>query len=201
MDLKDLETLLIDMKDEYCVCNNNLYSYEFFENLEYSELIDFSMNHMPSSLFKYYPNTVDPVNGFNYSYESLKKNNVYMQNPSRFDDVYDCYFNFDKEILLKYCLNDIIEFSEDDLQNDRTYLEVLNTVIDQYVQEHTDHNGFIIFDNVPYYNKNEFKDYICKLVHFNFEMSGSNMRNVSDNCEINETLKACYKLLDKRLLY
>lgn len=57
---------------------------------------------MPTSLYKYFPNSTDLKNGRNYSQEALKNNTVYLQQPSQFDDPYDCTALVDEEEFARY---------------------------------------------------------------------------------------------------
>lgn len=56
-----------------------------------------TINTMPKSLYKYFTNTVNPEEGRNYSQEALEKNTVFLQQPSLFDDPYDCAALIDEQ--------------------------------------------------------------------------------------------------------
>lgn len=69
------------------------------------ELFDASIHFMRKSLFKYYPNSIsidEENNKHNYSLDALKNNTIYLSQPSKFDDPYDCNLFVDgKEFALK----------------------------------------------------------------------------------------------------
>lgn len=65
------------------------YSLEEIQKLTQNNFCLQNIRSMPSSLYKYFPNTISEK-GINYSQEALKNNTVYLQNPALFDDPYDC---------------------------------------------------------------------------------------------------------------
>ena len=91
---------------DYCSINGNSYLKSEIANLSWREYISFSLYQMPNKLYKFYPNTIDPNNGRNYSQEALKNNTVFLQSPLRFDDPYDSTLYLDErefhEVRLKY---------------------------------------------------------------------------------------------------
>ena len=52
---------------------------------------------MPSSLYKYFSNTVSTKTQRNHSLDALENNTVYLQNPMLFDDPYDCTIVVDEQ--------------------------------------------------------------------------------------------------------
>jgi len=99
-------TCLRDNVSDYCSINGNSYLKSEIANLSWREYISFSLYQMPNKLYKFYPNTIDPNNGRNYSQEALKNNTVFLQSPLRFDDPYDSTLYLDErefhEVRLKY---------------------------------------------------------------------------------------------------
>ena len=73
------------------------YSLDEIANLTESDFAVQRIQTMPSSLYKYYPNTIDLKNGRNYSEEALENNTVYLQQPCQFDDPYDSTIQIDEQ--------------------------------------------------------------------------------------------------------
>lgn len=58
--------------------------------------------HMPKSLFKFFP--------FNHnSLKCIENNSVFMNNPSNFNDPFDCLLCANENEFLKYCLLDYLK--------------------------------------------------------------------------------------------
>ena len=66
------------------------YSATEIANLAQEDFAIQMISTMPQSLYKYFPNTINQKDGRNYSQEALKNNTVFLQQPSLFDDPYDC---------------------------------------------------------------------------------------------------------------
>lgn len=66
------------------------YSATEIANLAQEDFAIQMISTMPQSLYKYFPNTINQKDGRNYSQEALKNNTVFFQQPSLFDDPYDC---------------------------------------------------------------------------------------------------------------
>lgn len=84
------------MKQNEYIIQNQVYTQEQIEKLSLAEWAVNRITNMPKSLVKYFPNVIDEETGRNYSLEALENNTVYLQNPDKFDDVYDCSIVFDK---------------------------------------------------------------------------------------------------------
>lgn len=87
---------------------------------------DFKMRcvyNMPTSLFRYFPNTFSQ-NCMNHSFNALETNEVFMQDPKQFNDPYDSYFCINNEQFisekLKYylCLAKI-NFTDENTNDER----------------------------------------------------------------------------------
>ena len=75
---------------------------EQIAKLTWRKLFDSNIHCMRKSLFKYFSNSVDNINGRNYSQEALINNTVFLSAPSDFDDPYDCNIFIDgKEFALQ----------------------------------------------------------------------------------------------------
>ena len=66
------------------------YSLDQIKKLTRTDFCLQNITNMPLSLYKYFPNVISPDTGINYSQEALINNTVYLQNPTLFDDPYDC---------------------------------------------------------------------------------------------------------------
>lgn len=128
-DLKSLLTLIQSaaptLLNSCCIINGEFLPLEDVQNMGYDEFVSHAKGIMPRKLYKYFSNLpttlTDPVSGepildektgkpktINYSKEALKKNTVFLQSPSLFDDVYDSDISLDFETyekirLLEYC--------------------------------------------------------------------------------------------------
>lgn len=72
----------------------------FLEQIQKLIRTDFclqNITNMPLSLYKYFPNVTSSDTGINYSQEALINNTVYLQNPTLFDDPYDCTILADEQ--------------------------------------------------------------------------------------------------------
>ena len=74
-----------------------LYSATEIINLAQENFTLQTIRTMPLSLYKYFPNTINPEDGRNYSQEALENNTVFLQQPSLFDDPYDCTVLVDEQ--------------------------------------------------------------------------------------------------------
>lgn len=128
-DLKSLLTLIQSaaptLLNSCCIINGEFLPLEDVQNMGYDEFVSHAKGIMPRKLYKYFSNLpttlTDPVSGepildektgkpktINYPKEALKKNTVFLQSPSLFDDVYDSDISLDFETyekirLLEYC--------------------------------------------------------------------------------------------------
>lgn len=73
------------------------YSAGAIDSLTQEGLVIQTIGTMPSSLYKYFSNTIDIETGRNYSQEALENNTVFLAQPSQFDDPYDCTILIDEE--------------------------------------------------------------------------------------------------------
>ena len=74
---------------DICFINGTPHLKREIASISWRSYIEFSLLQMPRKLYKFFPNTVDPENGRNYSKEALTNNTVYLQSPILFDDPYD----------------------------------------------------------------------------------------------------------------
>lgn len=74
-----------------------IYSLAEIANLTNENFVSTTIKIMPQSLYKYYPNTINLNDGRNYSQEALENNTVFLQQPSLFDDPYDCTVLVDEQ--------------------------------------------------------------------------------------------------------
>ncbi len=80
--------------DNYCIVNNNFFLLEDIERMGSTEFGLRSKFSMPLKLYKYFPNKVGIDNDgnetkVNYSLQALETNQVYLNSPDLFDDVFD----------------------------------------------------------------------------------------------------------------
>lgn len=73
------------------------YSSTEIKDLTWENFAVSNVQTMPTGLYKYFPNIINPENGRNYSQEALKNNTVFLQQPSYFDDPYDCTILVDEQ--------------------------------------------------------------------------------------------------------
>ena len=74
---------------DICFINGTPHLKTEITNISWRDYMEFALSLTPRKLYKYFPNTVNPDNGRNYSQEALKNNTVYLQSPILFDDPYD----------------------------------------------------------------------------------------------------------------
>lgn len=78
------------------------YSAAEIAGLKQEDFVIQTINTIPKSLYKYFPNTINPDDGRNYSQEALENNTVFLQQPSLFDDPYDCTVLIDEQEFARY---------------------------------------------------------------------------------------------------
>lgn len=114
MEINELINNLCCIKNELfnstCIVNNQISKLEEVEKLGLHEFSVRCHLNMPLKLYKYFSNKEEIVNGdkVNYSIQALLNNTVYMQKPTKFDDVYDSeisvdYLEYEKLRLIEYC--------------------------------------------------------------------------------------------------
>lgn len=95
------------MKDLNCKINEEFCSLEEVENLGIDKFKEWVIKHMPSKLYKYYPNIIEK-SGRNYSLESLKNNTIFLNDSSNFDDCFDCAIDLDNQKFYMLKLKSIV---------------------------------------------------------------------------------------------
>lgn len=98
--------------------------------------------HMPKSLFKFFP--------FNHnSLKCIETNSVFMNNPSNFNDPFDCLLCANENEFLKYCLLDYLK-ETDAVGREILSQDELNKLEHSYCGDWEQHNGSIYntFDSV-----------------------------------------------------
>ena len=98
--------------------------------------------HMPKSLFKFFP--------FNHnSLKCIENNSVFMNNPSNFNDPFDCLLCANENEFLKYCLLDYLK-ETDAVGREILSQDELNKLEHSYCGDWEQHNGSIYntFDSV-----------------------------------------------------
>ena len=82
--------------DKYCIVNNSFFLLDDIEKMGNSEFGLRAKSNMPLKLYKYFPNTIKEETDeagncvkMNYSLRALETNEVYLNSPERFDDVFD----------------------------------------------------------------------------------------------------------------
>ena len=153
MDLYDvvsyIQSATSELNDSYCLVNGALMRLEQIQNMGCKEFWMRSKLNMPNKFYKYYPNTYEEENGklINYSLLALENNTVFMQSPSKFDDVYDSdihieYWDYEKYRLLEYCrrsqLNIVNESTTQELND-----SFLRWIIETYQRTHSFDSFFI----------------------------------------------------------
>ena len=73
--------------------NDILYNEEQINQITWDNFTLSIVNSHPKYLYKYFPNSTN--DGKNHSVEAIENNTVFLQNPIKFDDPYDC----------NYCVN------------------------------------------------------------------------------------------------
>jgi len=147
MDIQELlnnrQQLANELSSEFCVINGDLILLSEVEKMGYDEFLLRSKINMPLKLYKYFPNKEtknEKEELVNYSLQALKNNTVYMQSPSKFDDVYDSdvnidYFEYHKYRLIEYCRRCGIDIGDDKSTDFFVKLPILRceSVIDDLV--------------------------------------------------------------------
>lgn len=123
MDLKEMiinfEQMAPQVTKSCCLVNGAFMSLNKIEQMGYDEFSMQSKINMPPKLYKYFPNIPEKIDGkvINHSIQALKNNTVFMQSPSKFDDVYDSdisldYSTYERLRLMEYCRRCQIEVKE-----------------------------------------------------------------------------------------
>ena len=149
MDIKDLlnnrQQLANELASEFCVINGAFIPLSEVEKMGYDEFSLRSKINMPLKLYKYFPNKEtknEKEELVNYSLQALKNNTVYMQSPSKFDDVYDSdvnidYYEYHKYRLIEYCRRCGI-----DVDKDKSIEEIGTVFLQAILQSYDKHKDF-----------------------------------------------------------
>ncbi len=91
--IEQLRPFGTEFQEGYCAVNGGIYSLSEIAQLGLEEFCARSKNNMPLKFYKYFPNTIS-VNAntsatINYSQKALLSNEVFLNAPTEFDDVYD----------------------------------------------------------------------------------------------------------------
>lgn len=72
-----------------CLINGNIRELDKIEQMSIEQFANLEKPNMPTKFYKYYSNTLNLQDNRNYSIEALESNEVYLNKPSLFDDVFD----------------------------------------------------------------------------------------------------------------
>lgn len=102
-----------DFTNNFCIVNGEPIPIQSIETMGIDEFAKRSKTYMPKKLYKYFPNksqfVTDPETHkrkrVNYSHKALQSNEVYLNSPSNFDDVYDSniFVDWEKYLLARLC--------------------------------------------------------------------------------------------------
>lgn len=104
-----------------CIINGAIMPLDEIEHMGINEFGIRSKLNMPSKLYKYYSN-IDEKNSdgiiVNYSQQSLINNTVYLQTPTKFDDIYDSditldYNAYERLRVMEYCKRCGVEVNDE----------------------------------------------------------------------------------------
>ncbi len=88
-----LKPLIEEFLESVCIINEDVYPLDTIEQMGYDKFSLCAKKYMPLRLYKYFSNITikDETNkeGINYSQQALLSNEVYLNAPNQFDDVYD----------------------------------------------------------------------------------------------------------------
>lgn len=122
-----------DFTDNFCIVNGEPLPLQNVESMGFNEFAIRSKINMPRKLYKYFPNTstyiTDPETHrrkkINYSHRALQSNEVYLNSPANFDDVYDSNIFVDWEKYLLARLNYYISFCDIDIAGNSDLSHIL----------------------------------------------------------------------------
>ena len=122
-----------DFTDNFCIVNGEPLPLQNVESMGFNEFAIRSKINMPRKLYKYFPNTItyitDPETHrrkkINYSHRALQSNEVYLNSPANFDDVYDSNIFVDWEKYLFARLNYYISFCDIDIAGNSDLSHIL----------------------------------------------------------------------------
>lgn len=103
--LSSLQQMTPEFLNNFCIVNGSIQKLDDIENMEWKEYSLRSRLNMPLHLYKYFPNTLTEQKNLetqettivNYSHKSLLNNEVFLNTPMDFDDVYDSDINISFE--------------------------------------------------------------------------------------------------------
>lgn len=108
--ISDFQQLTPQLAASYCIINRTFVNLDVIERMGRNEFSSLSKTIMPTKLYKYFSNKPEEVDGkkVNYSIQALENNTVFLQSPSKFDDVYDSDIHlepstYEKMRLMEYC--------------------------------------------------------------------------------------------------
>lgn len=140
--ISSIQTFIPEFNTSYCVINGALMRLDEIENMGYREFWMRSKWNMPKKLYKYFPNIKNnDGEQINYSHLALENNTVFMQSPSKFDDVYDSDIHIEYEEYEKYRLREYCYRSQLNIGSEATSQELgdcfLRWIFDTYQRTHS----------------------------------------------------------------
>ena len=122
-----------EFTDNFCIVNGEPLPLQNVESMGFNEFAIRSKINMPRKLYKYFPNMstyiTDPETHrrkkINYSHRALQSNEVYLNSPANFDDVYDSNIFVDWEKYLLARLNYYISFCDIDIAGNSDLSHIL----------------------------------------------------------------------------
>ena len=140
--ISSIQTFIPEFNTSYCVINGALMRLDEIENMGYREFWMRSKWNMPKKLYKYFPNIKNnDGEQINYSHLALENNTVFMQSPSKFDDVYDSDIHIEYEEYEKYRLREYCYRSQLNIGSEATSEELgdcfLRWIFDTYQRTHS----------------------------------------------------------------
>ena len=113
--LSSLRQMTPEFISNFCIVNGSIQKLDDIENMGWKEYSLRSRLNMPLHLYKYFPNTLteqknpetQEIIKTNYSHKSILNNEVFLNTPLDFDDVYDSdisisFENYSRDRLLYY---------------------------------------------------------------------------------------------------
>jgi len=84
-----------EFASSYCIVNGAIMDLNEIQNMGYDEFSLRSKINMPLRLYRYYPykknRDKETSEEINYSLQALENNTFFLQSPTAYDDVYDCF--------------------------------------------------------------------------------------------------------------
>ena len=117
--INQLQQSSADFMENYCAINGNIWRIDQIEKMDLKEFADRSVYSLPTKFYKYFPDKTEKekddlgnVKIKNYSEIALETNEVFLNSPDKFDDVFDSEISISFDEFEIHRLKKLVQWSK-----------------------------------------------------------------------------------------